>query len=103
MNNGILVKDNLVNLIAKIGEKITIRRANFFDNSNGVNFSYVHSAIEKGIGKIIAVVKIEGISIGFSMIFAVLLGVIISLILQLPRLLSRNSKVFDKKDENSKT
>ena len=27
-----LVKDNLVNLIAKIGEKITIRRANFFDN-----------------------------------------------------------------------
>ena len=25
-----LVKDNLVNLIAKIGEKITIRRANFF-------------------------------------------------------------------------
>ena len=29
MNNGILVKDNLVNLIAKIGEKITIRRAIF--------------------------------------------------------------------------
>ena len=33
-----LVKDNLVNLIAKIGEKITIRRANFFDNSKGQNF-----------------------------------------------------------------
>ena len=47
--------------------------------------------------------KIEGVSIGFSMIFAVLFGVIISLILQLPRLLSRNSKVFDKKDENSQT
>ncbi|MBD1146373.1 translation elongation factor Ts [Pelagibacterales bacterium SAG-MED28] len=61
MSNGILVKDNLVNLIAKIGEKITIRRANFFDNSNGVNFYYVHSAIEKDIGKIISVVKIEGI------------------------------------------
>ena len=29
MANGILVKDNLVNLIAKIGEKIIIRRANF--------------------------------------------------------------------------
>jgi elongation factor Ts len=62
MNNGILVKDNLVNLIAKIGEKITVRRANFFDNSSGQNFAYVHSAIEKGIGKIISVVKIEGIS-----------------------------------------
>ena len=62
MNNGILVKDNLVNLIAKIGEKITIRRANFFDNLNGQNFAYIHSAIEKGIGKIISVVKIEGAS-----------------------------------------
>ena len=61
MANDITVKDNLVNLIAKIGEKITIRRADFFDNSIGKNFSYVHSAIEKGIGKIISVVKIEGI------------------------------------------
>ena len=62
MSNGILVKDNLVNLIAKIGEKITIRRANFFDNANGINFYYVHSAIEKGIGKIISVVKLDGVS-----------------------------------------
>ena len=62
MANGILVKDNLVNLIAKIGEKITIRRVNFFDNSKGRNFSYVHSAIEKGIGKIISVVKIDGLT-----------------------------------------
>ena len=64
MKNGISVKDNLVNLIAKIGEKITIRRADFFDNLNGVNFSYVHSAIEKGIGKIISIVKLEGIVTG---------------------------------------
>ena len=61
MKNGILVKDNLVNLIAKIGEKITIRRANFFDDAKGANFSYVHSAIEEGIGKIISIVKLDGI------------------------------------------
>ena len=61
MKNGISVKDNLVSLIAKIGEKITIRRANFFDNSNGKNFFYVHSALEKGIGKIISIVKIDGV------------------------------------------
>ena len=61
MNNNILVKDNLINLIAKIGEKITIRRANFFDNKNGSNFYYVHSAIEKNIGKIISILKLEGI------------------------------------------
>ena len=59
MANGVLVKDNLVNLIAKIGEKITIRRAEYFDKSNGTNFFYVHSAIEKGIGKIISVVKLD--------------------------------------------
>jgi len=62
MANGILVKDNLVNLIAKIGEKIIIRRANFFDNTNGLNFYYVHSAIENGIGKIISIVKLDGIA-----------------------------------------
>ena len=64
MKNQITVKDNLVNLIAKIGEKITIRRAEFFDNSVGTNFSYVHSALEKGIGKIISLVKLEGIMKG---------------------------------------
>ena len=64
MTNGSLVKDNLVTLIAKIGEKIIIRRADFFDDSNGTNFSYVHSAIEKGLGKIISVAKIQGISKG---------------------------------------
>ena len=62
MGNGIMVKDNLVNLIAKIGEKITIRRADFFNKINGMNFFYVHSAIEKGIGKIISVVKLDGAS-----------------------------------------
>ena len=60
MANGILVKDNLVNLISKIGEKIIIRRAKYFDKTNGVNFFYVHSAIDKGIGKIISVVKLNG-------------------------------------------
>lgn len=45
--------------------------------------------------------KIEGVSIGFSMIFSVLVGAIISLILQLPRLFRRNLKATtDKKDEN---
>ncbi len=64
MSNNVLVKDSLVNLIAKIGEKITIRRVNFFDNKTGNNFFYVHSSIEKNIGKIISMVKIDGISKG---------------------------------------
>ena len=64
MTNGLVVKDNLLTLIAKIGEKITIRRAIFFDNSRGLNFFYIHSATQKGIGKIISIVKIDGISKG---------------------------------------
>ena len=64
MKSGHLVKDNLVNLISKIGEKITIRRTDFFDNSKGLNFFYVHSAVEKNIGKIISVVKLDGLSKG---------------------------------------
>jgi elongation factor Ts len=64
MANGTPVKDNLVNLIAKIGEKIFIRRSNFFDNSNGSNYFYVHAAIEKNIGKIISIVKLDGLSKG---------------------------------------
>ena len=45
-------------------------------------------------------VKVEGVSIGFTMVFSVLIGSIISLILQLPRLFARNSKVSNKKNEN---
>ena len=61
MKNGISVKENLVNLISKIGEKITIRRAHFLDDQKGINFFYVHSAIDKNIGKIASLVKLEGI------------------------------------------
>ena len=50
MKDGNLVKENLVNLISKIGEKITIRRANFVDTDQGVNYFYVHTAVEKNIG-----------------------------------------------------
>ena len=64
MNDGGFVKDNLVSLIAKIGEKITIRRSSFFDNKKGLNFFYVHSAYEKNIGKIISIVSLDGITKG---------------------------------------
>ena len=64
MSNGSLVSDALVSLIAKIGEKIIIRRTAFFDNNKGRNFYYVHSAVEKNVGKIISIVKLDGIEVG---------------------------------------
>ena len=67
MKNNSNVKDNLIDLISKIGEKITLRRSNFFNKENGKNFFYVHSAIEKNIGKIIAVVKLENLKDNFDL------------------------------------
>ncbi len=59
MQNGKTVDDNLVALISKMGEKITIRRSKFFDDKNGKNYYYIHSAVEKNVGKIVSVVKIS--------------------------------------------
>ncbi len=59
MKNGSTVNENLITLIAKIGEKITIRRSKFFDNQNGKNFFYIHTATEKNIGKIASIVKLS--------------------------------------------
>ena len=57
MKNNLPVETNLIDLIAKIGEKITLRRAVFFDNKNGENTYYIHGSIEKKIGKIVSIVK----------------------------------------------
>ena len=58
MKNGKSVDENLVTLISKIGEKITIRRSKFFDNK-GINFTYVHNSLEKNIGKVVAMVQLS--------------------------------------------
>ena len=57
MKNNLPVETNLTDLIAKMGEKITIRRSVYFDKSNGKNSFYVHGALEKKVGKIISIVK----------------------------------------------
>jgi len=57
MKNNLSVETSLTDLIAKIGEKITIRRAAFFDKSSGVNSYYIHGALEDNIGKIISLIK----------------------------------------------
>ncbi len=58
MENGKSVDDNLISLISKIGEKITIRRSKYFDNRGGKNYFYIHSAVEKNVGKIVSIVKL---------------------------------------------
>ena len=59
MKNNKNVKDNLIALISKIGEKITLRRSDFFGSDKFINFSYTHSAIKKDIGKIGVLLSLE--------------------------------------------
>ncbi len=58
MKNGKTVDENLISLISKIGEKITIRRSKYFDNK-GLNFSYVHNSVEKNVGKVVSIVQLS--------------------------------------------
>ena len=59
MKNKKNVKDNLVSLISKIGEKITLRRSDFIGSDNSINFSYTHSALKKNVGKIGVLLSLE--------------------------------------------
>ena len=59
MKNKKNVKDNLVDLVSKIGEKITLRRSAFLGNDKLLNFSYTHSSIKKNIGKLGVLLSID--------------------------------------------
>ncbi len=59
MSNGKTVKDNLVSLISKIGEKITIGKLQTIENQNSQNFVYQHSVIKDNVSKLGVVVSLE--------------------------------------------
>ena len=59
MANGKTVEENLVALIAKIGEKITIGKTSTIENSNSQNFIYQHSVIKDNVSKLGVIVSIE--------------------------------------------
>ena len=59
MNNNKSVKDNLVALIAKIGEKITIGRSKTIEKNNSQNFIYQHSVIKDNVSKLGVIVSLE--------------------------------------------
>jgi len=53
------VKDNLIDLISKIGEKITLRRSAFIGTDKSINFSYTHSMLKKNVGKLGVLLSLE--------------------------------------------
>ena len=61
MKNNKTVDDNLVGLIAKIGEKITIGRVKTLADKNSRNFAYQHSVIKDNVSKLIVIVSLNTI------------------------------------------
>ena len=59
MKNGETVDDNVVALIAKIGEKITIGKAKTINNSGTINNHYLHSVVKDNISKLAVIVSLE--------------------------------------------
>ena len=59
MKNENSVDENLVALIAKIGEKITIGRSKTFNNKNFINYAYQHSVIDDNVSKLAVIVSLK--------------------------------------------
>jgi len=59
MKNKKNVQENLIDLISKIGEKITFRRSDFVGSDKNINFSYVHLPLKKNLGKIGVLLSLE--------------------------------------------
>ena len=59
MKNAKTVEDNLVSMISKIGEKITIGRAKTFNYDGSKNFNYLHTVVKDNLSKLAVVVSLE--------------------------------------------
>jgi len=59
MLNGKTVEDNLVSLIAKMGEKITVGKAKTFNQSGTKNFNYLHTVVVDNLSKLSVIASLE--------------------------------------------
>ena len=59
MKNSKTVENNLVSMISKIGEKITIGRAKTFNYDGSKNFNYLHTVVKDNLSKLAVVVSLE--------------------------------------------
>ena len=59
MANNKTVEDNLVALIAKMGEKITIGRVKTFNHLGAKNYNYLHTVVKDNLSKLAVVVSLE--------------------------------------------
>jgi len=59
MKNNVSVEENLVALIAKIGEKITIGKTKTISDSSSINYQYLHTVVKDNLAKLAVIVSLE--------------------------------------------
>ena len=59
MKNNKTVNENLLSMIAKIGEKITLGRCKTLKNENAKNFFYLHSIVKDNLSKLAVIVSLK--------------------------------------------
>tara|TARA_B100001245_G_scaffold206733_1_gene168875 strand:- start:422 stop:1273 length:852 start_codon:yes stop_codon:yes gene_type:complete len=59
MNNKKTVEENLVSMIAKIGEKITLGRVKTLNHENSKNYFYLHTVVKDNLSKIAVIASIN--------------------------------------------
>ena len=59
MQNNNTVEENLVTMIAKIGEKITLGRSKTLKNNSSKNYSYLHTVVKDNLSKLAVIVTLN--------------------------------------------
>ena len=59
MQNNNTVEENLVTMIAKIGEKITLGRSKTLKNNSSKNYSYLHTVVKDNLSKLAVIVTVN--------------------------------------------
>ena len=59
MSNNQTVENNLVSLIAKMGEKITVGKTKTFNHLGAKNFNYLHTVVKDNLSKLSVIASLE--------------------------------------------
>ena len=59
MKNNQTVDENLIAIIAKIGEKITLGRSQTIQNKKKLNFNYLHTVVKDNLSKLAVIVSLD--------------------------------------------
>ena len=59
MKNKQSVEENLIAIISKIGEKITLGRSKTLQSKNNLNFNYLHTVVKDNLSKLAVIVSLD--------------------------------------------